>query len=88
MAVGLFLLPYAADGARQARHGPDRRSLGPARGLDKSELMALAANEELQFISLLAVASVFVLAFIVIAQAQNALLGNLYLCPENSFQHD
>lgn len=32
-----------------AKHGADRCSLGPARGLDESELMALAANRDLQF---------------------------------------
>ncbi|KAF8656542.1 hypothetical protein HU200_060600 [Digitaria exilis] len=32
-----------------AKHGPNRCSLGPARGLDESELMALAANKDLQF---------------------------------------
>ncbi|XP_066400612.1 thioredoxin-like 1-1, chloroplastic [Miscanthus floridulus] len=31
------------------KHGADRCSLGPARGLDESELMALAANRDLQF---------------------------------------
>ncbi|KAJ1292470.1 hypothetical protein BS78_02G393900 [Paspalum vaginatum] len=32
-----------------AKHGADRCSLGPARGLDDSELMALAANRDLHF---------------------------------------
>ena len=32
-----------------AKHGPERCSLGPARGLEESELMALAANKDLQF---------------------------------------
>ncbi|KAL6896633.1 hypothetical protein ACP4OV_007205 [Aristida adscensionis] len=32
-----------------AKHGPDRCSLGPARGLEESELMALAANRDLHF---------------------------------------
>ncbi|CAN6219980.1 unnamed protein product [Urochloa humidicola] len=32
-----------------AKHGPDRCCLGPARGLEESELMALAANKDLQF---------------------------------------
>ncbi|GJN33453.1 hypothetical protein PR202_gb22055 [Eleusine coracana subsp. coracana] len=32
-----------------AKHGSDRCSLGPARGLDEAELMALAANRDLDF---------------------------------------
>ncbi|XP_006658147.1 thioredoxin-like 1-1, chloroplastic [Oryza brachyantha] len=32
-----------------AKHGPDRCSLGPAKGLEESELMALAANRDLNF---------------------------------------
>uniref|UniRef100_A0ACD5WNG0 Uncharacterized protein n=1 Tax=Avena sativa TaxID=4498 RepID=A0ACD5WNG0_AVESA len=32
-----------------AKHGPDRCGLGPARGLEESELLALAANRDLQF---------------------------------------
>lgn len=32
-----------------AKHGPDRCSLGPARGLEESELLALAENRDLQF---------------------------------------
>ncbi|CAM0907587.1 unnamed protein product [Alopecurus aequalis] len=32
-----------------AKHGPDRCSLGPARGLEESELLILAANRDLQF---------------------------------------
>ncbi|KAL5198325.1 hypothetical protein ABZP36_001837 [Zizania latifolia] len=32
-----------------AKHGPDRCSLGPAKGLEESELMALAANRDLDF---------------------------------------
>ncbi|KAM0821366.1 hypothetical protein ACQ4PT_072279 [Festuca glaucescens] len=32
-----------------AKHSPDRCSLGPARGLEESELLALAANKDLQF---------------------------------------
>jgi hypothetical protein len=32
-----------------AKHKPDRCSLGPVRGLEESELLALAANKDLQF---------------------------------------
>lgn len=32
-----------------AKHSPDRCSLGPARGLEESELMALASNRDLEF---------------------------------------
>ncbi|KAG0551290.1 hypothetical protein BDA96_01G410600 [Sorghum bicolor] len=32
-----------------AKHKPDRCSLGPTRGLEESELVALAANKDLQF---------------------------------------
>uniref|UniRef100_J3LND8 Thioredoxin domain-containing protein n=1 Tax=Oryza brachyantha TaxID=4533 RepID=J3LND8_ORYBR len=32
-----------------AKHKPDRCSLGPTRGLEESELLALAANKDLQF---------------------------------------
>jgi hypothetical protein len=32
-----------------AKHKPDRSSLGPVRGLEESELLALAANKDLQF---------------------------------------
>ncbi|THU66049.1 hypothetical protein C4D60_Mb05t10110 [Musa balbisiana] len=32
-----------------AKHGTDRCSLGPAKGLEESELLALAANEDLSF---------------------------------------
>uniref|UniRef100_A0A0E0EGB1 Thioredoxin domain-containing protein n=1 Tax=Oryza meridionalis TaxID=40149 RepID=A0A0E0EGB1_9ORYZ len=32
-----------------AKHGPDRCGLGPAKGLEESELMALAANRDLNF---------------------------------------
>ncbi|KAK3151507.1 hypothetical protein QOZ80_3AG0246760 [Eleusine coracana subsp. coracana] len=32
-----------------AKHKPDRCSLGPAKGLEESELLALAANKDLQF---------------------------------------
>ncbi|KAG8099064.1 hypothetical protein GUJ93_ZPchr0013g34474 [Zizania palustris] len=32
-----------------AKHGADRCSLGPAKGLEESELMALAANSDLDF---------------------------------------
>lgn len=32
-----------------AKHRPDRCSLGPTRGLEESELLALATNEDLQF---------------------------------------
>ena len=32
-----------------AKHKPDRSSLGPTRGLEESELLALAANKDLQF---------------------------------------
>ncbi|KAG8079285.1 hypothetical protein GUJ93_ZPchr0007g4406 [Zizania palustris] len=32
-----------------AKHGPDRCSLGPTKGLEESELMALAANSDLDF---------------------------------------
>jgi hypothetical protein len=32
-----------------AKHKPDRCSLGPIKGLEESELLALAANRDLQF---------------------------------------
>ncbi|KAK9017466.1 hypothetical protein V6N11_079945 [Hibiscus sabdariffa] len=32
-----------------AKHKPDRSSLGPTKGLDESELLALAANKDLSF---------------------------------------
>ncbi|CAL9225657.1 unnamed protein product [Arabidopsis halleri] len=32
-----------------AKHGPDRCSLGPTKGLEEKELVALAANKELNF---------------------------------------
>jgi len=32
-----------------AKHKPDRCSIGPTRGLEESELLALAANKDLQF---------------------------------------
>ncbi|KAI5009026.1 hypothetical protein ZWY2020_010074 [Hordeum vulgare] len=32
-----------------AKHSPDRCSLGPARGLEKAELLALAENRDLEF---------------------------------------
>lgn len=32
-----------------AKHGTERCSLGPAKGLEESELMALAANKDLSF---------------------------------------
>jgi hypothetical protein len=32
-----------------AKHNPDRCSIGPTRGLEESELLALAANKDLQF---------------------------------------
>ena len=32
-----------------AKHSPDRCSLGPARGLEEAELLALAANRDLEF---------------------------------------
>lgn len=32
-----------------AKHTPERCSLGPAKGLDESALLALAANKELNF---------------------------------------
>jgi hypothetical protein len=32
-----------------AKHSPERCSLGPARGLEEAELLALAANRDLQF---------------------------------------
>lgn len=32
-----------------AKHGTERCSLGPAKGLEESELMALASNKDLSF---------------------------------------
>lgn len=32
-----------------AKHGPDRCSLGPPKGLEEKELLALAANKDLSF---------------------------------------
>jgi len=32
-----------------AKHKPDRCSIGPTRGLEESELLALAGNKDLQF---------------------------------------
>uniref|UniRef100_A0A453I6B2 Thioredoxin domain-containing protein n=1 Tax=Aegilops tauschii subsp. strangulata TaxID=200361 RepID=A0A453I6B2_AEGTS len=32
-----------------AKHNPDRCSIGPTRGLEESELLALAANKDLEF---------------------------------------
>ena len=47
MVATLFQIKKFRDAL--AKHNPDRCSIGPTRGLEESELLALAANKDLQF---------------------------------------
>jgi len=48
-SISLFLLQIKKFKDALAKHNTERCSLGPAKGLEESELLALAANKDLSF---------------------------------------